>query len=93
MKHTKGKWTIKESNGEIHIWAPGIPRIAIVTSRDVSINEWRANAKLIASAPLMIEALQTTNNYFIDLQNKCALACQDERAWKLVSLAIKTATE
>lgn len=40
-----------------------------------------------------LEALQSVNNYFIDLQNKCALTFPDERAWKLVSKAIKKATE
>jgi hypothetical protein len=44
-------------------------------------------------APDMLEALQSVNNYFIDLQNKCALTFSDERAWKLVSKAIKKATE
>jgi hypothetical protein len=52
-----------------------------------------ANAKLIAAAPDMLDALIAAHYYFIDLQNKCALTNSDERAWKLVSKAIKKATE
>jgi len=58
-----------------------------------SLEEMTANANLIATAPEMLEALQSVNRYFIDLQNKCALANSDERAWQKVSKAIKKATE
>lgn len=36
----------------------------------------------------MIDALKTTNQYFVDLQNKCALTSNDKRAWKKVSLIL-----
>lgn len=49
------------------------------------------NMQLMAAAPLMYEALISANNYFVDLQNKCALTNSDERAWKLISRAIKKA--
>jgi hypothetical protein len=41
----------------------------------------------------MLEALQKVNQYFIDLQNKCALTTPDENAWKKVSRIIKKTTE
>jgi hypothetical protein len=44
-----------------------------------------ANAKLISSAPEMLDALKSVNNYFVNLQNKCALTPSDERTWKIVS--------
>jgi hypothetical protein len=53
--------------------------------------EIEANAKLISAAPDMLEALESANNYFVDLQNKCALTSSDEKAWKLISKAIKKA--
>jgi hypothetical protein len=34
------------------------------------------------------EALKAVNNYFVNLQNKCALTNSDERAWKLVAKLI-----
>lgn len=89
LKHAKAEWNINNlSTGDSEIWAIGIPKIAMVFGMNVSINDQKANAKLIAAAPDMIEALQSVNNYFIDLQNKCALTAPDERAWKLVSKAI-----
>ena len=30
------------------------------------------------------------NQYFVNLQNKCALTVQDERAWKAVSKIINS---
>ncbi|MFA6325431.1 MAG: hypothetical protein WCX46_04365 [Candidatus Paceibacterota bacterium] len=36
----------------------------------------------------MIKALKATNQYFINLQNKCALTSNDERAWKKISLIL-----
>ena len=63
------------------------------TREDFKENEEQnANALLIASAPRMLEALEIVNNYFIKLQNKCALSSMDERAWKEVSFAIQLAT-
>jgi hypothetical protein len=58
--HTKGKWSINEwtqPDREISIGAIGTPLIAKVMLRDCSINEHRANAKLIAAAPDMFELL------------------------------------
>ena len=95
MKHTPGPWSINtwehQGDASMRIGAKDTPMLTRVSSEFVSINEWRANAKLIAAAPEMFEALQSVNNYFIDLQNKCALTNPDKRAWKLVSKAINKA--
>lgn len=57
-KITKGDWTVSEirssgdgnNTGEYCISAPGTPKIAIIHSRDVSRNEAKANAAVIAAA-------------------------------------------
>lgn len=55
--------------------------------------EIEGNMKLIAAAPEMLKALLSANNYFVDLQNKCALTNSDERTWKLISKIIKELNE
>jgi hypothetical protein len=62
-------------------------------NRKHAMEEVEANAKLIVAAKDMLEALMAVNNYFIALQNKCALTVSDERAWKLTAKAINLATE
>lgn len=59
-QYTTGEWSINnwpQSNTDIAIGAVGTPLIARVPLRDVSINEQKANAILIAAAPDMIAAL------------------------------------
>lgn len=58
---TLGSWSINDwpqKNAEITIGAIGTPLIAIVPLRDVSINEQKANAHLIAAAPDLLESLK-----------------------------------
>jgi hypothetical protein len=88
-KYTPGPWTISGS----HIIGYPESNIAIAVIYSNVGQPAKANTKLISAAPDMFEALQSVNNYFIDLQNKCALTNSDERAWKLVAKAIKKATE
>lgn len=60
MEHTPGSWSINDwphNNADMSIGAPGTPKIAIIPLRDVSINEQKANAALIAAAPDMYEAI------------------------------------
>lgn len=59
--YTAGEWSVNDwpqSGADICIGAVGTPLIARIPLRDVSINEQRANARLIASAPAMLDALQ-----------------------------------
>ena len=67
MAHTKGEWSIwdSETNPDyphITISAKGTPKIAKVIYNFVSTNEMNANAKLIAAAPDMLEALKEAND-------------------------------
>ena len=66
MKHTQNNWTVNtypRKDAEIAIGAAGTPLIALVMLRDVSINEQKANAQLIAAAPRMLERLRVVNTY------------------------------
>lgn len=59
--YTQGPWSINnwpQSGTDIAVGATGTPLVAKVPLRDVSINEQQANAKLIATAPELLEALQ-----------------------------------
>ena len=60
-KFTPGPWSINEwpqAASDIAIGAVGTPLIAKVSLRDVSINEQKFNAHLIAAAPELYEALE-----------------------------------
>ena len=60
-QHTPGPWSINDwpqATSDIAIGAKGTPLIARVQLRDVSINEQKANASLIASAPDLLAALE-----------------------------------
>lgn len=63
-KHTKLPWSIRRRHGEssIIISSEGTPIVATVPLRDVSINEQDANARLIAAAPEMLDALETAEH-------------------------------
>lgn len=61
QQHTPAPWSINEwtqASSDIAIGATGTPLIARVPLRDVSINEQEANARLIAAAPELLEALK-----------------------------------
>lgn len=83
-QYTTGEWSINnwpQSNTDIAIGAVGTPLIARIPLRDVSINEQKANARLIAAAPDMIDALRQWANAEatadeVELQN--ARASRDE---------------
>ena len=99
MKHTPGPWTFHENgDGSFAILGDKLSDkeyrwvVGFFQNGEFSTEKQIANAKLIAAAPEMLEALQAANNYFVDLQNKCALTNPDERAWKLISKAIEKAT-
>lgn len=59
--HTPGPWSINEwphTNADMSVGAIGTPKIAIIPLRDVSINEQKANTRLIAAAPDLLEACE-----------------------------------
>jgi len=93
-KYTPGPWKESNMTGEtIEVWANGTPRLAIAHVTFTSLNELKANAKLIRHAPEMFDALVMVDKYFVNLQNKCALTSHDEKAWKEVSRIINSITE
>lgn len=60
-QHTPGPWSINEwpqATTDIAIGAIGTPLIAKVPLRDVSINEQKANASLIAAAPDLLSVVK-----------------------------------
>jgi len=72
--HTPGPWTINfwtQKDDRISIGAIGTPLIAYVSSRDVSYNEHKDNANLIAAAPDMLSSLKE-----ITLWLRAALDCE-----------------
>lgn len=59
---TPGPWSINDwtqAKTDIAIGAVGTPLIARVMLRDVSINEQKANAHLIAAAPDLLEVARS----------------------------------
>lgn len=59
---TKGEWSINnwtQPDDTIAVGAVGTPLIARVHLRDVSINEQKANAKLITAAPRLLTMLNS----------------------------------
>lgn len=70
-EHTSGEWSINtwpRADSHIAIGAPGTPLIALIPIRDVSVNEQKANARLIKTAPKLLEALRPFAN--IDLRTQ-----------------------
>lgn len=56
-KHTPGPWSINDwpqATSDVGIGATGTPLVARISLRDVSINEQKANARLIAAAPELL---------------------------------------
>lgn len=93
-KHSAGQWYPTQF---ANMWdlkdGPFYNAKSLLDCHDVGEEKAEANANLMAAAPVMLLALEAVNNYFIALQNKCALTGRDERAWKLAAGAIKLATD
>ena len=64
-RHTNGPWGYEDFTSSCQIVTMGQKLVAGVYSRCCnSPEEMRANAKLIAAAPEMLEALRRVDNYF-----------------------------
>ena len=68
MNHTPGPWTIKKyREGPIFIGAPSLPYVAVAVNTEAETepsDEATANAHLIAAAPLLLEAAETSLQLF-----------------------------
>jgi hypothetical protein len=94
MKFTPGPWSINEwtqKDDRISIGAVGTPLIAYVPSRDVSYNEQKCNANLIAAAPDLLEAVEDLYWNAEDRGETTDEDGQEYDDWKAVRLAIKKA--
>jgi hypothetical protein len=55
--HTQGNWTVHEQDGKLAVVADGLPVICVLVKQyDPAVT--MANAKLLASAPALLEALE-----------------------------------
>jgi hypothetical protein len=102
MNHTQGKWYVKgiiyptiESRNEDSKKVITYPTIATVNHSFIAEQEYRANAKLIASAPALLEACI---NALKDIQNiNKGLIAEGKHGYVLMETelnnAIKQATE
>ncbi|MFA6889896.1 MAG: hypothetical protein WCQ80_02610 [Bacilli bacterium] len=63
--HTFGEWkeTRRHGQSDFIVSAPGVPVIAIVPLRDVSINTQKANTKAICSLPQMIKLVDRLKKF------------------------------
>ena len=86
LKHTKGEWEV-DGNG---IFPKGLSsNIAIVQSR-VTNEESEANAKLIAAAPELLEALMSTRMLNLHLYEEGTIG---HRVYTEINNAINKATK
>jgi hypothetical protein len=84
-KHSPGPWRLDFNDGSMRVLAAGGPDPVVAHSLgDASIPEYLADARLIAAAPEMLEAL-------MNLENDGGKN-MPESAWKLVQDAICKAT-
>ena len=86
MKHTKGNWYAKE--GQIYPEETG-KTLALIPYYDKDNEEQEANAKLIAAAPDMLEALNDLINAYEVKMGKSAVRLRIE----IAKDAINKATE
>ena len=96
-EHSKVEWEFKAQGDAneyciLALTKEGKWVAAIKLNGEMTVSQQLELLKLMTAAPDMIDALLAANSYFVDLQNKCALTNSDERAWKLISKAIKKAT-
>tara|TARA_Y100000310_G_C20275585_1_gene620060 strand:- start:25 stop:294 length:270 start_codon:yes stop_codon:yes gene_type:complete len=65
MKHTKGKWSVVTYDGDKFRVQQNFKTIAWVNAlEEIQVSEGMANAKLVASAPDMLEVLKKLEDVF-----------------------------
>jgi hypothetical protein len=82
MKHTKGPWSIDTSFGEVEI----VSELRVLAKCNTGLNDL-ANARLIAAAPEMLEALETV----YAVSKTAPLNSKELNAFRLVLEVIKKA--
>ena len=92
MKHTKGQWDVNPTNGNIESGevTVAIPHGPAGRMIDVS-EEHEANAKLIAAAPEMLQALETIMNMATSNDRSHKELWSPFAFMKVAQLAIKNA--
>lgn len=61
QRHTPAPWSLNawpRSDSHLAVGAIGTPLVALLPLRDVSINEQKANARLVAASPKLLDALR-----------------------------------
>lgn len=87
-KHTPGPWVaVTRTNAHIEIEAPSQPGYSAKKVATVSLTNHEANARLIAAAPLLYEALKMAQ---FQIENQCDVGVDEWIACsKKVRAAIK----
>ncbi len=90
-KHTKGNWQVAmqpEMHFNIGAYIPGQGCVGLVATvdqnRDIDFEQAEANAKLIAAAPDLLEALKIATLYVSSIS--------DKEDWQKIQAVIKKAT-
>ena len=92
-KHTPGPWRVTEAHGQTQVVAVNRhPEKAVTGIADIfdsidGTREWGANARLIAAAPDMLEALKGALSEF----DQMSCECVDDDIYGYVEDAIKKA--
>lgn len=84
--HPSGMFkTFKKAKDQFDLIIKAVPEWNCKLIKKEWIPENMTDGKLEAMAPAMLDTLRSLNTYFVNLQNKVALAPADENAWKKVS--------
>lgn len=94
-KHTPGNWNVADSinrtenSRELAVWSEQDRVICLVSPKELENDEDLANAKLIAAAPEMLEALKKMRTYFGEHDK----TMREHVLFAIADIAIKQATE
>jgi hypothetical protein len=92
-KHTQREWFVSNHNNEMKVRARNTMMGTICTINDFFESEAEANAKLIAAAPIMLEALQMLLKSHRQLSFNTNMNLEDTPIEKMAQEAIKAATK